>query len=105
MTAAEFTRWVDANDWPPPTFWGDAEEKKDDRNRVQKPDKKRVAAFVKTCIEAAKKAGRPPTQSGLEQEAKKANLRGVREDLRGEFHRRQGAAGVEVKRGRIPKSR
>jgi hypothetical protein len=105
LTAAEFARWVSKNDFRLATFWGSAEEKKEDANPVPNLGKKRAAEFAKNYIAVEKKEGRQPTQSGLEKEAHKANLRGGREHLRYEFNRMQRLAGVDVKPGRIPKLR
>jgi len=105
LTAAEFTRWVNKNDFRSATFWASAEERKEAADSVQNLSKKRATEFTKNYIEAEKKADRRPTQSGLEKAARNAKLRGGREYLRKEFNRIQGIAGVEVKPGRIQKSR
>jgi len=57
--------------------------------------------FVANYINGEQAAGRSPTLVGLEAAAKKADMRGGRENLRAAFRRSRGA---EVRRGRPPKA-
>ncbi len=63
--------------------------------------KKSAKRFVEDFIRVEQEAGRSPTISGLESAAKKAGLRGGREDLREAFRQ---SPYVEVHRGRPQKA-
>jgi hypothetical protein len=61
--------------------------------------------LIKDYVEQEQKAGRRPTQQGLEIFAHDRSYRGNREQLRSDFKRFQNAAGTPVRRGRPKKSR
>jgi hypothetical protein len=63
-----------------------------------------VKAFVANFIKTEKDAGRIPTSAGVEK-AGVSERRGARKLLRDQFIRQQNDAGIEVRRGRPPKTR
>jgi hypothetical protein len=56
--------------------------------------------LIKDYVEQEQKAGRRPTQQGLEIFARDNGYRGNREEIRSDFKRFQEAAGTPVRRGR-----
>jgi hypothetical protein len=105
LTVMEFTKWTEANDYPLPTFWRSATNNSESSATTRRITKKKALELAQEYIAADKRAGRTPTQIGLENQVREAGWHGGRERLRAAFKSIQGAAGREVKRGRIPKQR
>jgi hypothetical protein len=105
LTVAEFMSWIDESPYPAPTFWQIAEERDEAKGPIKSISGKSARKHVQAYMDNAKAAGQRATQAGLEDYAREQRLHGGRECLRKEFKALMKAAGVEVKRGRIPNSR
>jgi len=104
LTTAEFSSWIGETPCPTPTFWQSAEEIDEAKGHTKRISKKSAPKHAQTYIDITKEAGRRPTQAGLEVYIREQRLHGGRDYVRKAFKQLMAAAGVEVKRGRIPKS-
>ena len=104
LAATEFRRWVAANGYQPPTFWASTQDKKGDARSIQRVGENKATKLAQNYIATENKAGRRPTQKGLEESVLGADLHGGREHLRQAFKKLMLKAGVQVKPGRIPKT-
>ena len=85
LAATEFRRWVAANGYQPPTFWASTQDKKGDARSIQRVGENKATKLAQNYIATENKAGRRPTQKGLEESVLGADLHGGREHLRQAF--------------------
>ncbi len=104
LTVAEFMSWIDGSPYPTPTFWQIAEETDVAKGPTKLISEKSAPKHAQAYIDSARATGQRPTQVGLEVYTREQCLRGGRDYVRKAFKKLMEAAGVEVKRGRIPKS-
>ena len=83
---------------------GDTQDKKGDARSIQRVGENKATKLAQNYIATENKAGRRPTQKGLEESGLGADLHGGREHLRQAFKKLMLKAGVQVKPGRIPKT-
>jgi hypothetical protein len=103
-TEEEFTRWVESQEYPAPSFWAHSEEEK-----LPSPNKKlsgkRANALATDYFRAEKEAGREPTQQGFETKMRGEGIVGGRDLIRTAFKKVARLNEVTVRRGRPPAQR
>jgi hypothetical protein len=103
-TEKEFTRWVDSQEYPAPSFWAHSEEEK-----LPSPNKRlserRAEALAADYFRAEKGAGREPTQQGFETKMREEGIVGGRDLIRTAFKKVARFNEVIVRRGRPPAQR
>jgi hypothetical protein len=106
LTEPEFSRWIGSQGKPTLTFWSRADERPDARIPRPSLTQQRAISIALDFIQSETREGRRPTQREFESKIRADNFVADRElIIRPAFKEAARRSGIDVRRGRYPKTR